>query len=234
MKFGLIKSVRFLSQWHLKLIIGAILFLQFSAPSYAADVTLAWDASTSENIIGYKVYYRKGRRGPPYNGKGANEGDSPVDVGNVTTYTLTSLSDTERYYFVVSAYDSSKRESGYSNWVCANCRAEAKSKPTKEVKPPLIELSVVAPVKLPSGSVIELSRGQVEIIKKQPGVFFGAKVADMLGPGEVVLTLPDDLGGGFIYGKPEFLARAFSTAGATKGSVPATHLFQDRGSCLFF
>ena len=56
----------------------------------------------------------------------------------------------------------------------------------------------------------------MEIIRKQPGVFFGAKAADMLGPGEVVLTLPDDLGGGFIYGKPESLARAFSTAGATK------------------
>lgn len=118
--------------------------------------------------------------------------------------------------------------------MCINCEAEVKSKPLKEVKPPPIELSVVAAVKLPSGSVIELSREQVEIIKKHPGVFFGAKAADMLGPGEVVLTLPHDLGGGYIYGKPESLARAFSAAGVTKGSVPATHLFVKRRSCLFF
>lgn len=80
-----------------------ILFLLLSSASYAADVTLAWDASPSENIIGYKLHYRKGRRGPPYNGTGANEGESPINVGNVTTYTLTGLSDTVRYYFVVSA-----------------------------------------------------------------------------------------------------------------------------------
>ena len=101
MECGLTKSVRIFD--HLLLLIGAILFLHFAAPSYAADVTLAWDASTSENIIGYKVHYRKGRRGPPYNGTGANEGESPINVGNVTTYTLTGLSDTVRYYFVVSA-----------------------------------------------------------------------------------------------------------------------------------
>ena len=103
MKFEVLKFVRILSHAHLKLAIGVILFLQLTAPSYAAGVTLAWDASTSENIVGYKVHYRKGRPGPPYDGNGANEGDSPIDVGNVTTRTISGLSDTAKYYFVVSA-----------------------------------------------------------------------------------------------------------------------------------
>ena len=56
----------------------------------------------------------------------------------------------------------------------------------------------------------------------------------MLGPGEVVVAVPDELGGGYLYGKPEHLALAFAAAGATKGSVPATHLFVKRRSCLMF
>jgi hypothetical protein len=74
-----------------------------------------------------------------------------------------------------------------------------------------------APVTLPSGKVVELTKQQVETIKSQPGVFFGAKRADMLGPGEVVVALPAELGGGVIYGRPEALAQAFATAGAAVG-----------------
>jgi hypothetical protein len=56
----------------------------------------------------------------------------------------------------------------------------------------------------------------------------------MLGPGEVVVTLPVELGGGYIYGRPEHLSRAFSAAGVTKGTTTATQLFIKRGSCLWF
>jgi hypothetical protein len=74
-----------------------------------------------------------------------------------------------------------------------------------------------APVTLPSGKVVELTKQQVATIKSQPGVFFGAQRADMLGPGEAVIALPPELGGGFIYGRPEALAQAFTTAGAAVG-----------------
>jgi hypothetical protein len=74
-----------------------------------------------------------------------------------------------------------------------------------------------APVTLPSGKVVELTKQQVETIMSQPGVFFGAQRADMLGPGEAVIALPAELGGGFIYGTPEALAQAFTTAGAAVG-----------------
>ena len=40
-----------------------------------------------------------------------------VDVGNVTTYTVTGLADGATYYFAVTAYDSVGNESGYSNEV---------------------------------------------------------------------------------------------------------------------
>ena len=94
-----------------------ILFLAFPASSGAKSVTLAWDPNTENDLEGYKVHYNTGSGGPPYNGTGAVEGPSPVDVENVSTFTLTGLSDVESYHFVVTAYSTGGLESGYSNEV---------------------------------------------------------------------------------------------------------------------
>ncbi|MEE9531195.1 MAG: fibronectin type III domain-containing protein [Syntrophobacteria bacterium] len=226
-------SSKFLHFW--ATIIAVVSLLPFSTPSYARDVTLTWDHSPAKDLAGYWVYYKKGfRGGSPYDGKEAKEGKSPKKIGKVATYTLTGLSGTGRYFFAVRAYDSSGRKSAYSNEVCINCKAEVKREEVVAKEPEPIELAIVAPVTLPSGAVTKISRGQVEEIKKQPGVFYGAEAADMLGPGEVVVSLPDELGGGYIYGKPEHLAQAFNAVGATEGTAPAEHLFVKRRSCLMF
>ena len=57
-----------------------------------------------------------GISGPPYDGTGAAEGNSPIDVGWIDEFTLRALSDDEEYYFVVTAYRDGV-ESGYSNEV---------------------------------------------------------------------------------------------------------------------
>jgi hypothetical protein len=78
------------------------------------DVTLTWD--TDIQVEAYKLYYKTGSSGPPYIGTDAAEGDSPVDVGWASEFTLRALSDTHDYYFVVTAY-TQDGESGYSNEV---------------------------------------------------------------------------------------------------------------------
>ncbi len=90
----------------------------------AADVELAWDANTESDLAGYYVYYKTGSSGAPYDGTGVNEGDSPIQVplGDLTdqdnpNYTITGLSDTETYFFVVTAYNTEGHESAYSNEV---------------------------------------------------------------------------------------------------------------------
>jgi hypothetical protein len=88
-----------------------------------------------------------------------------------------------------------------------------------------ISLVSAAPITLPSGVILDLTQEQVEAIKRQPGVFFGAEGAHMLSPGDVVVALSDDLGGGYLYGRPEHLAKAFDAAGATQGSAEAEYLF---------
>ena len=84
----------------------------FLTPCYSLDVSLAWGADST--VDGYKLYYKAGSSGPPYNGTGAAEGDSPVNVGWVSEFALRALSDDEDYYFVVTAYKQDS-ESGYSN-----------------------------------------------------------------------------------------------------------------------
>jgi hypothetical protein len=95
----------------------ALILALFATPAHSADVSLAWDPNTEPDLAGYNLYYKSGSSGPPYNGTGATEDDSPVDVGNVTEFTLHGLTDGVTYFFVVTAYDTEGLESGYSNEV---------------------------------------------------------------------------------------------------------------------
>jgi hypothetical protein len=101
-----------------------LLFLFAVTQSYALEVTLGWDANTEPDLAGYKVYYKTGSSGPPYNGTGADQGSSPVTVpiGDLADrdnpeYTLSGLSDSEVSFLVVTAYDTEGLESDYSNEV---------------------------------------------------------------------------------------------------------------------
>ncbi|WP_029917607.1 putative Ig domain-containing protein [Pelobacter seleniigenes] len=95
---------------------AGLLVLLFATTALAKSVTLSWDPSPS-NITGYKIYYDTQSAETPFVGIDAIEGDSPIDVGNVLTYTVTGLYDDEDYYFAVTAYDGSGNESTYSNVV---------------------------------------------------------------------------------------------------------------------
>jgi fibronectin type 3 domain-containing protein len=78
--------------------------LLLSQSALAAKIKLAWDANSEADLAGYKVYY----------GTSSKSYASSVDVGSVTTYTLTGLKGGETYYVCVSAYNKSNSESGYS------------------------------------------------------------------------------------------------------------------------
>ena len=73
----------------------------------AAQVTLAWDPNTESDLAGYKIHY----------GTASNSYSVHIDVHNVTTYTVTGLTDGQTYYLAATAYDASGNESGYSNSV---------------------------------------------------------------------------------------------------------------------
>src|SRR2546426_5809029 len=105
----------------------ALTALCFLAPalSSAAQVTLAWDPNTEPDLAGYKLYY----------GTSSGSYQFSVDVGNLTSYTLSGLLEGRIYYFAATAYNSSLDESGFSN--------EA-SKAIADVAPPTVSITAPA------------------------------------------------------------------------------------------
>jgi hypothetical protein len=112
------------------LLILPMIFLitsSFFSGAIAAQIKLAWDANTEGDLAGYKVYY----------GTASGSYGSPVDVGKVTSYTLTGLTGGQRYYVALKAYDTSNNHSGYSTEVngVASEPQETVSTPTKPSGP---------------------------------------------------------------------------------------------------
>ncbi len=90
-----------------------ILFLTSSA--FAKEVTLSWDASPTAGVTGYNVYYDCDDENAPFDGIEADL-PSPIDAGDVLTYTVTGLPDELGCYFTTTAYNEIL-ESTYSNIV---------------------------------------------------------------------------------------------------------------------
>lgn len=85
------------------------IFLVLPSAGFAANVTLAWDEVTGDDIAGYNVYAREAGESYDY--------DYPEKQVETTQVTLTGFDSYESYYFVVRAVDASGNESGDSNEV---------------------------------------------------------------------------------------------------------------------
>lgn len=91
-----------------------LLFWELIPIASAGEVMLAWDPPTTDSdgypltdLGGYKVYY--GTASGTYN--------TSINVNNVTSWTVTNLSEGRGYYFAVTAYDIAGNESDFSNEV---------------------------------------------------------------------------------------------------------------------
>ncbi|MDW8308642.1 MAG: fibronectin type III domain-containing protein, partial [Verrucomicrobiales bacterium] len=73
----------------------------------AASVTLTWNPSPDPNVIGYRIYY----------GVASRVYTNVVDVGNVTTATISNLVEGVTYYFAATAYNILGMESDFSEEV---------------------------------------------------------------------------------------------------------------------
>ncbi|MGD0843877.1 MAG: fibronectin type III domain-containing protein, partial [Geobacteraceae bacterium] len=102
-------------------ILACLLSMTGQSACFASTVVLQWDPNTDADLAGYKVYCQADSSTPPFTGKatneGANGGDSPINIGNITTATIRGLDPAHPYYFAVTAYNTSGVESAYSNIV---------------------------------------------------------------------------------------------------------------------
>lgn len=89
----------------LPVLIGLVaVLLTGPASVYAQQATLKWEANTEPDVTGYRVYY--GTRSGTYL--------PPIDVGKVTTYTVSGLDVSLDYFFAVQAYASTGLSSALS------------------------------------------------------------------------------------------------------------------------
>ena len=81
-------------------------------------IQLSWSTVNVVDLKNYKIYYDTDTINPPYTGKGALEGDSPIFVSPQTTvYVLSGLIPFITYYITVTALDNTNLESSYSSVV---------------------------------------------------------------------------------------------------------------------
>jgi parallel beta-helix repeat protein len=87
----------------------------FTATLVENHIELEWDPDPNFSTDwGYKVYYDTDSMWAPYDGTGLDEGDSPIDVGDLTSFTLNGIEANTDYYLAVTVYDDKGRESDYA------------------------------------------------------------------------------------------------------------------------
>ncbi len=90
--------------------LALIIFLFSGLAVAGSPATISWNANSESDLAGYRVYY----------GTSADNYSKVENVGNVTTYVINDLTPGVTYYFVVTAYDNSGNESGYSSEATLN------------------------------------------------------------------------------------------------------------------
>jgi hypothetical protein len=88
----------------LQAIVASLLFFAGLKASAQTSVTLAWDASTSSTVVGYKLYY----------GVASRLYTNAINVGATNISTIAGLTSGTRYFFAATAVDNLGQESAYS------------------------------------------------------------------------------------------------------------------------
>lgn len=101
----------------LKILIPSTILIPVSIDLHAAGIDFSWRRS-SDLITGYKLYYKQGGGGSPYDGTGANQGVSPIIIAaNLNPrFTLSGLDMENDYEFTITAYrDEGGLEADYAD-----------------------------------------------------------------------------------------------------------------------
>jgi hypothetical protein len=112
------------------------------SPTHAAQVRLAWDPPTTNtdsspltDLAGYKLHV----------GQNSGAYTSVINVGNVTTFTLTTgLVEGRTYYLAVTAYDTVGNASSFSNELTVTIPTTPEDPPDSEEPPPSGHTTLVA------------------------------------------------------------------------------------------
>jgi type VI protein secretion system component Hcp len=147
---------RYLRSHHI-VIIGLFTIICSCLQVFAGDVSLAWNPSASDDVVGYKIYI----------GNSSGNYNDTITIGNQTSYTVTDLSD-GTYSFAVTAFDATGNESGFSNEVSTTVGATS----TTDTTPPVIS-SVAASGITTSGATISWTTNEASTSRVEFGTSAG-------------------------------------------------------------
>jgi hypothetical protein len=86
----------------------ALAFFMLPPTAQAAEVTIAWNENSENDIAGYKVYYGTASRDH-------RDYSEILNVGNTTQTTITNLQEGVTYYIAATACDVHNNESAFSD-----------------------------------------------------------------------------------------------------------------------
>ncbi len=125
------------------LIVAGLLFGLHPVAATAGSVSLAWDPNNEADLSGYKVHV----------GNSSRMYSQTIDVGHVTSYTVSDLSDGQTYYAAVTAYDIFGNESAFSNEVSTTIPEVVEPEPVPVTEPEPVPVAEPAPEPEPGGSI---------------------------------------------------------------------------------
>ena len=165
-------------------------------PALAGQVQLAWNAPTTNtdgtpatNLAGYHLYAWQGSGGTPQS----------VDVGNQTTYTLTSLVDGATYTFAVTAYNTVGIESSDSQPITVTITSPPVAVADTATTPAgtLVPIAVLANDSDPNGSpltITAVTQGVSGTVTTDGTTVTYAPAAAFVGLDSFTYTVTDGLG----------------------------------------
>lgn len=92
-----------------------LICLSLCQPAFPAQIRIAWDPNEEPDLAGYEVFF----------GDAAWNFGQSKKLGEVTTYTLTGLTQGQTYCIALKAYNEPGEESGFSNQVCSLAHDES-------------------------------------------------------------------------------------------------------------
>ena len=208
--FSIAKTLKLFS---LLIMCSAVFFGGTLIDAKAAQVTLAWDASTHSDVDKYNLYYQECSIEEKCTTSDSDKDSLGVWTINISdldnpsdpSYTLHNLSDNHKYAFVLTACSRSGEESGFSNEVSFTSSGTSDDTNPADNQPPKVDAGKDQTVEFMSGAAILSGLATDDGLPADSDLTFqwsqssGPSQASILGPTDATTSVSFSLPGTYTF-----------------------------------